>query len=133
VARSVTRAGGTVIRKRGELRKPSAVNLRNGGYAPIRSFGNGYLGQVVTRSGLGGVRTGRITALNVTVNYADGTVYGLIRTSVCSEPGDSGGPLFAGTVGSGMVSGGTGTCTTGGTTYVSSAYRAAAAYGVGAY
>jgi S1-C subfamily serine protease len=115
------------------ISKPSSVDLHNGSFAPIRSFGNGYVGQTVTRSGLSGVHTGQITALNATVNYADDTVYGLIRTSVCSEPGDSGGPLFAGTVGLGMTSGGSGNCTSGGATYFSSAYRAATAYGVSAY
>ena len=32
------------------------------------------------------------------MNYAEGTVTGLIRTNVCAEGGDTGGPLFAGTV-----------------------------------
>ncbi|MET7402405.1 S1 family peptidase [Dactylosporangium sp. NPDC005572] len=117
----------------GTIAKPSAVNLHNGTLAPITSFGNGYVGQTVTRSGATGVRTGRITALNATVNYADGTVYGLIRASVCTEPGDSGGPLFAGSVGLGMTSGGSGNCTSGGTTYFASASRAANAYGVTPY
>ncbi|GGM36490.1 S1 family peptidase [Dactylosporangium sucinum] len=115
------------------IAKPSAVDLHNGTLAPITSFGTGYVGQTVTRSGATGVRTGRITALNATVNYADGTVYGLIRTSVCSEPGDSGGPLFSGAVGLGMTSGGSGNCTSGGTTYFASAARAANAYGVAPY
>ncbi|MFB9449317.1 trypsin-like serine protease [Dactylosporangium vinaceum] len=56
---------------------------------------------------------------------------GLIRTSVCSEPGDSGGPLFAGTTGLGITSGGSGNCTSGGTTYFAPAARAATGYGVG--
>jgi hypothetical protein len=115
------------------ISKPSSVNLYNGSFAPIHSFGNGTVGQLVTRSGPSGVRSGRITALNATVNYADGSVTGLIRTTVCSQPGDSGGPLFAGTVGVGLTSGGSGNCTSGGVTYFASAGRAATAYGVGAY
>jgi hypothetical protein len=113
--------------------KPSAVNVHTGVLAPITGFGAGYVGQAVTHSGQSGVHNGRITALNATVNYAEGTVYGLIRASVCSEPGDSGGPLFAGTAGLGMASGGSGNCATGGTTYFASAARAANAYGVTAY
>lgn len=35
-------------------------------------------------------------ALDATVNYAEGSVSGLIRTTVCAEPGDSGGSLFSG-------------------------------------
>lgn len=57
----------------------------------------------------------------------------LIRTTVCSEPGESGGPLFAGTVGIGMNWGGSGNCATGGTSYYSSVRRAATAYGVAPY
>ncbi|WP_433205888.1 S1 family peptidase [Dactylosporangium sp. CS-047395] len=116
------------------IAKPSAVNLHTGTLAPIKSFGTPVVGQTVTRvGGTAGVHTGRVAALNATVNYADGTVYGLIRTTVCSEPGDSGGPLFAGTVGYGMTSGGSGNCTSGGVTYFASAVRAASGYGVGPY
>ncbi|MFI5913112.1 S1 family peptidase [Dactylosporangium sp. NPDC051541] len=115
------------------IAKPSAVHLPNGTLSPITGFGPGTVGQAVTRTGTSGIHTGRITALNATVNYADGTVVGLIRTSVCSEPGDSGGPLFAGTVGLGLTSGGSGNCTSGGTTYFASAARAATGYGVAPY
>jgi hypothetical protein len=115
------------------ISKPSSVNLYNGSFAPIRSFGNATIGGVVTRSGPSGVRTGRVTAINATVNFPGGAVVGLIRTTVCSMPGDSGGPLFAGTVGVGLTAGGSGNCATGGVTYFASANRAATAYGVGAY
>ncbi|HWH00005.1 MAG TPA: carbohydrate-binding protein, partial [Pilimelia sp.] len=40
-----------------------------------------------------------------------------IRTTVCAEPGDSGGSLIAGTQAQGVTSGGSGNCRTGGTTY----------------
>lgn len=115
------------------IAKPSAVNLYNGTHQPITSFGTGYVGQTVARSGPNGVHAGTITALNVTVNYPEGAVSGLIRTNICSEPGDSGGPLFAKTVGIGVTSGGSGNCTTGGTSYYSSAARAGSAYGIGPY
>ncbi|MEV4537849.1 S1 family peptidase [Asanoa sp. NPDC049518] len=114
------------------IAKPSAVNTYPG-LAPIRSFGSSAIGSRVTRSGPNGVRSGTVTALNVTVNYADGTVTGLIRTNICGQPGDSGGPLFAGTVGVGITSGGSGSCTTGGVSYYASAARAGSAYGVGPY
>ena len=58
-----------------------------------------------------------MTALNATVNYAEGTVTGLIRTTVCAEPGDSGGSLYSGTVAYGLTSGGSGNCSSGGTTF----------------
>ena len=115
------------------IAKPSAVNLYAGGLQPITSFGAGTVGQTVRRTGPNGVRTGTITSLNVTINYAGGTVYNMIRTTVCSEPGESGGPLFAGTVGIGINWGGSGNCATGGASYYSSARRAATAYGVAPY
>ncbi len=71
--------------------------------------------------------------MNVTVNYAEGAVTGLIRTTVCAEPGDSGGPLFAVNTAIGMTVGGSGNCTSGGTTYFSSAAIAMSQYGVGVY
>ena len=60
---------------------------------------------------------GSVTGLNATVNYPQGTVFGLIRTSVCAEPGDSGGSLFAGNTALGITSGGSGNCSSGGTTF----------------
>lgn len=64
-----------------------------------------------------GMTCGTITAKNVTVNYPQGTVSGLTQTTICAEPGDSGGPVFSGTEGQGIVSGGSGNCSVGGTTY----------------
>src|SRR5690606_31145593 len=64
-----------------------------GGFQDITGAGDAAVGQTVTRSGsTTGVHSGQVTALNQTVNYAEGTVSGLIRTTVCAEPGDSGGP-----------------------------------------
>ncbi|MFD3473734.1 S1 family peptidase [Streptomyces sp. NPDC058695] len=76
------------------------------------------VGQRVFRSGsTTGLHSGRVTALNATVNYPEGTVTGLIQTTVCAEPGDSGGPLFADGLALGLTSGGNGNCDAGGTTF----------------
>lgn len=65
-----------------------------------------------------GYTCGTITAKNVTVNYPQGTVTGLTRTTICAEPGDSGGPVFSGNYqGQGIVSGGSGNCAVGGVTF----------------
>lgn len=89
------------------------------------------VGQQVFRSGsTTGLRTGRVTALNATVNYPEGTVAGLIETTVCAEPGDSGGPLFAQGLALGVTSGGNGDCTTGGITYFQPVTSAMSALGV---
>ncbi len=58
----------------------------------ITGVGEPTVGQRVFRSGsTSGLRDGRVTALEATVNYPEGTVTGLIETDVCAEPGDSGG------------------------------------------
>jgi streptogrisin C len=45
-------------------------------------------------------------------------VYGLTRTTACAEPGDSGGSFIASTRhAQGVTSGGSETCTVGGTTF----------------
>jgi len=54
-----------------------------------------------------GTTCGTVQAYNVTVNYAEGTVFGLTRTNICTQPGDSGGALFAGSLAQGITSGGT--------------------------
>ena len=51
---------------------------------------------VYRRGSTTGTHSGRVTALNATVNYGGGdVVYGMIQTTVCAEGGDSGGPLYA--------------------------------------
>ncbi|GAA4148628.1 S1 family peptidase [Actinomadura keratinilytica] len=116
------------------ISKTGDVYLYGSGYQDITSAGNAVVGQSVRRSGsTTGVRSGTVTALNQTVNYAEGTVTGLIRTNVCAEPGDSGGPLFAGTVALGLTSGGSGNCTIGGTTFFQPVTEALSAYGVSVF
>ena len=88
----------------------------------------------VKRSGsTTGVHSGTVTATNATVNYAEGTVTGLIKTNVCAEGGDSGGPLFDGTKALGLTSGGSGNCTSGGTTYFQPVTEPLSVYGVSVY
>ncbi|MFC7643765.1 trypsin-like serine protease [Streptosporangium lutulentum] len=55
---------------------------------------------------------------------------GLIRTSVCAEPGDSGGSLVSGSQAQGVTSGGSGNCTSGGTTYFQPINEILQAYGL---
>jgi streptogrisin B len=101
------------------------------------SVADAFVGERVTRDGsTTGIHTGTVTALNVTVRYVGhpgGTVSGLIQTNVCAEPGDSGGPLYDGTKGLGLTSGGSGDCTSGGTTFFQPVHEATNAYGVTIY
>ena len=105
---------------------PGTVDLYNGSSQDITSAGNASVGQAVKRSGsTTGVHSGSVTATNATVNYAEGTVTGLIRTTVCAEGGDSGGALFAGSVALGLTSGGT--------TYFQPVTEVLSRYGVSVY
>ncbi|GHH83666.1 serine protease [Streptomyces sulfonofaciens] len=90
------------------------------------------VGESVCRSGsTTGVHCGRVTALNATVNYGGGDIVsGLIQTTVCAEPGDSGGPLYSSQSALGLTSGGSGDCTVGGTTFFQPVVEPLSAYGV---
>ena len=99
------------------------------------SAANAFVGESVKRTGsTTGTHSGRVTALNVTVRYqGGGTVSGMIKTTVCAEPGDSGGPLYDGTKALGITSGGSGDCKSGGTTFYQPIPEAANAYRVTVY
>ncbi|MBM7079555.1 S1 family peptidase [Micromonospora humida] len=121
-----------LVRYTGRVSHPSAVYTYPG-LLTLNGVGTAYVGQAVCRSGsTTGVRCGTVTALNQTVNYAEGSVSGLIRTNICAEPGDSGGPLYVAATGViiGILSGGSGNCTSGGSTYYQPVAEILAAYGV---
>ncbi|QHY94707.1 Streptogrisin-B precursor [Streptomyces sp. S4.7] len=98
----------------------------------ITSAANATVGMSVTRRGsTTGTHSGSVQGLNATVNYGGGDIVsGLIRTNVCAEPGDSGGPLYSGSRAIGLTSGGSGNCSSGGTTYFQPVVEALNAYGV---
>ncbi|MFC9829426.1 S1 family peptidase [Streptomyces albogriseolus] len=60
---------------------------------------------------------GRVLAKNETVNYAQGSVHQMTKTSVCAEGGDSGGSFISGDQAQGVTSGGWGNCSSGGETW----------------
>ncbi|MEU4171397.1 S1 family peptidase [Streptomyces sp. NPDC026665] len=105
------------------------------GSQDITSAATPSVGTTVYRRGsTTGIHSGRVTALNATVNYGSGDiVYGMIQTTVCAEPGDSGGSLYGGTVAYGLTSGGSGNCSSGGTTFFQPVTEALSAYGVHVY
>ncbi|GHH69191.1 S1 family peptidase [Promicromonospora soli] len=108
-----------------------SVNNYSGGTVGVAGSTAAAVGATVCRSGsTTGWHCGTIQALNASVTYAEGTVSGLIRTNVCAEPGDSGGSLLAGTQAQGMTSGGSGNCSSGGTTYFQPVGEALSAAGV---
>ncbi|MFI6281099.1 S1 family peptidase [Streptomyces sp. NPDC050988] len=106
------------------------------GSVNITSAATPAVGTNVIRTGsTTGTRTGRVTALNATVNYGGGDiVYGMIQTNVCAEPGDSGGAMYGSNgVAYGLTSGGSGNCTSGGTTFFQPVTEALSAYGVNVF
>ncbi|WP_208948638.1 S1 family peptidase [Streptomyces subrutilus] len=62
-------------------------------------------------------RCGTVLAKNETVNYSQGAVYQMTKTSVCAEGGDSGGSFLSGDQAQGVTSGGWGNCSSGGQTW----------------
>jgi streptogrisin C len=95
------------------------------------------VGSSICRSGsTTGWHCGTVQATNQTVNYGGGDiVFGLTRTSVCAEPGDSGGayvsPNGATRVqAQGITSGGSGNCSSGGTTFHQPVNEALSRYGL---
>ena len=113
------------------LDQSSVLDVGNGQAVRVTGVGDPVVGQEVFRSGsTSGLRSGKVTGLNATVNYPEGTVSGLVQTTVCAEPGDSGGPLFAQGVALGITSGGSGDCTKGGVTFFQPVTKALTALGV---
>ncbi|MEU6680758.1 S1 family peptidase [Streptomyces sp. NPDC046853] len=119
-----------IVKYSGSVSHPGTVGSQD-----ITSAGNATVNQTVTRRGsTTGTHSGKVTGLNATVNYGGGDiVYGMIKTTVCAEPGDSGGPLYAGSKALGLTSGGSGNCSSGGTTFFQPVTEALSAYGVSVY
>lgn len=120
-----------IVKYSGSVSRPGTANG-----VDITRAATPSVGTTVIRDGsTTGTHSGRVTALNATVNYGSGDiVYGLIQTNVCAEAGDSGGPLY-GSNGTayGLTSGGSGDCTSGGTTFFQPVTEALSAYGVSVY
>ncbi|MEU8301271.1 S1 family peptidase [Micromonospora sp. NPDC048909] len=107
------------------------VNNYSGGNVTVAGSTEAAVGAAICRSGsTTGWRCGSIQAKNQTVNYAEGSVSGLTRTNACAEPGDSGGSWLSGQQAQGVTSGGSGNCTSGGTTYFQPVNEILSAYGL---
>jgi streptogrisin D len=87
---------------------PRGGVLHNGAFRDITGAGRVPVGSSACKTGsTTGTTCGTVQAYNVTVNYAEGTVFGLTRTNICTQPGDSGGAMYAGSLAQGITSGGT--------------------------
>ncbi|MFJ9084131.1 S1 family peptidase [Streptomyces sp. NPDC102384] len=101
----------------------SDVLVRGSAVAPV--------GSSICRSGsTSHWHCGTVLAQNETVNYSQGPVYEMTGTSVCAEPGDSGGSFISGDQAQGVTSGGWGDCTSGGQTWFQPVNEILNAYGL---
>ncbi|KAI1088259.1 trypsin-like cysteine/serine peptidase domain-containing protein [Rostrohypoxylon terebratum] len=101
------------------------------GNIPVSGSTASATGSSICRSGsTSGVHCGTVRALGATVTYAEGRVTGLTQTTVCAEPGDSGGPYYTGSQAQGVTSGGSGDCTSGGITYFQPVNEILSTYGL---
>ncbi|WP_411112476.1 S1 family peptidase [Streptomyces sp. 029-5] len=105
------------------------------GNVDITGAAHATIGMAVTfRGAVSGVVSGVVTGLNATVNYGNGDIVnGLIVTNICTQPGDSGGALYAGNRAIGVLSGGSGNCASGGTSFFQPIIPVLNAYGVSVY
>ncbi|MEU9593292.1 S1 family peptidase [Streptomyces sp. NPDC048193] len=84
----------------------------------VRGSNEAPVGASVCRSGsTSHWHCGTVLAKNETVNYSQGAVHQMTKTSVCAEPGDSGGSFISGDQAQGVTSGGWGNCSGGGETW----------------
>ncbi|NUR01901.1 MAG: S1 family peptidase [Streptomyces sp.] len=84
----------------------------------VRGSAEAPVGASICRSGsTSHWHCGTVLAKNETVNYSQGAVHELTKTSVCAEPGDSGGAFISGDQAQGVTSGGWGNCSSGGETW----------------
>lgn len=119
------------VRVNGSWTPQPWVNNYAGGNAPVAGGQEAGIGASVCRSGrTTGWRCGVIQAKNVTVNYAQGAVYGLTQSNACAEGGDSGGAWLSGDQAQGTTSGGSGNCSTGGTMFFQPVAETLGAYGL---
>ncbi|QVQ54815.1 trypsin-like serine protease [Spiractinospora alimapuensis] len=82
-----------------------------GGFVRVSGSDEAPVGSTVCRSGsTTGWHCGVVEATNVSVSYPEGVVDGVTATTVCAEPGDSGGPFVSDTQAQGVTSGGSGDC-----------------------
>jgi hypothetical protein len=97
----------------------------------VRGSGEAPVGASICRSGsTTHWHCGTVLAKNETVNYAQGAVHQMTKTSVCAEPGDSGGSFISGDQAQGVTSGGWGNCSTGGETWFQPVNEILGVYGL---
>ncbi|SCK37627.1 S1 family peptidase [Streptomyces sp. WMMB 322] len=89
-----------------DVARPGEVETGAGGPVDITRSASPAVGQSMCHAGrVSGLQCGTVQAVNVSVNYPEGTVSGLFRSTAHSEPGDEGGPAFSGGTALGFIVG----------------------------
>lgn len=89
-----------------------------GGATPFTGSNQAPIGAAVCLIGVGtGIHCGTIQARNVTVSFPTGVITGLARTNVCADPGSHAVTFVSSSQAQGVLIGGSGNCSSGGTTY----------------
>ncbi|MFC9975709.1 S1 family peptidase [Spirillospora sp. NPDC127200] len=84
------------VRTNTNWRPRGLVNKHDGTFMNVRGAQPVPIGTTVCMSGaVSGWRCGVLQARNLTVNFPEGAVFGVMRTSICAAPGDLGSPLIA--------------------------------------
>ncbi|MBB5624562.1 S1 family peptidase [Sphaerisporangium krabiense] len=110
---------------------PQPWVVQNGANIQVAGSTVAVEGASICRSGsTTGWRCGSVQQRNSSVTYQEGTVYEVTRTNVCAEPGDSGGSFISGSQAQGVTSGGSGNCSSGGTTYFQPVNEILSTYGL---
>ncbi|MDT0379934.1 S1 family peptidase [Streptomyces sp. DSM 42041] len=115
-----------------EVSFPGEITV-GGDHVDITGSAAPRVGQNVCHAGrTSGLRCGVVQAVNVTIQFPDGIVYGAFRATDCAEPGDAGAPGFSGTVALGLVLGGS-NCAAGGSAYHLPVHEVLSTYGLAVY
>lgn len=86
-----------------EVAHPGEISTA-GGPVDITGSRSPSVGSTACHSGrITGLHCGTVLALNISVSYPDGTVYGLFSASTHAEPGEVGTPAFSGSTALGFV------------------------------
>ncbi|WP_067833460.1 S1 family peptidase [Actinomadura kijaniata] len=84
------------VKTNSSWRPRGLVNRHDGTFVAVRGAQAAPVGSAACMSGaVSRWRCGTILARNVTINFPEGILYGVIRTNICAGPGDLGAPLVA--------------------------------------
>lgn len=112
------------------LSYPSEI-LAGGSVQQITGADDPRVGQVVCSAGrTTGVHCGTVTGVNATISFPEGILYGVFTADLCAEPGAPAGSAYSGSTALGIPVGGSGDCSSGGTSFFLPVTEALSAYGL---